>query len=111
MTAQTAGALSERVALVGARARDAAGAAIPGSGGDPAVGAPVWASVEAVRVSPGVDAERLHAPARYRVVMRDAGMLPRVGDRLRWRGMSLSVLTLTRDPARPGVVEMVAELR
>jgi hypothetical protein len=107
MTAETAGALSEQVALVGARARDAAGAA----SGDPVVGEPVWAAVEAVRIGPGVEAERPAAPARYRVVMRDAGAVPKVGDRLRWRGQSLSVLTVTRDPVRLGLVEMLAEVR
>ena len=107
MSGELAGTLRERIAITGARTRDAAGAAT----GDPVVGDAVWASVAAVRAVAGEDAGRTAAPQRYRIVMRDAASAPKVGSSLRWRGQTLSVLTVARDPLRPGIVELMAEAR
>ncbi len=70
-----------------------------------------WAELRPVAtLAPGVDGDALVARGRWRVVMRTAVDV-RLGDRLRWAGPELRVLRVTRDPARPDEVELVAEER
>ena len=72
MSREFAGTLRERVAIGTAGVGDDAGAA-----GDPVFGAPLWASVEAEKPLPGNAGERLAAPARYLIAMRET-RAPRV---------------------------------
>ena len=105
MSGEMAGALKERIAIGVSGASDAAGAA-----GDPVFGEPVWASVEAEPPVMGARAERLAAPGRYTIVMRGEASA-KVGDRLQWRGQTLIVIAVTRDPLRPDRILLRAESR
>jgi head-tail adaptor len=102
---ELAGKLRERVTVASpSEARGPAGEA----GVDFMEGDPVWASVEPVREAPTVGAERRTQRPRYRVTLRgEIGVKP--GDRLVWRGETLSVLAVTRDPARPERMTATAE--
>lgn len=105
MSGEMAGRLSERIAIGVPGAGNAAGAA-----GDPVFGEPVWASVEAETPAMGARGERLAAPGRYMIVMRGEASA-KVGDRLQWRGETLTVIAVTRDPLRPDRVLLRAEAR
>lgn len=105
MSGEMAGALKERIAIGVPGARDAAGAA-----GDPVFGEPVWASVESEPPAMGARGEQLAAPARYTIVMRGEAFA-KVGDRLQWRGQTLTVIAVTRDPLRPDRILLRAETR
>jgi head-tail adaptor len=105
MTGEMAGALKERIAIGVAGASDAAGAV-----GDPVFGEPVWASIESEAPVTAARGERLAAPARYTIVMRGEASA-KVGDRLQWRGETLTVIAVTRDPLRPDRILLRAEAR
>lgn len=105
MSGELSGTLRERVSVGTPGGQDDAGAS-----GDPVFGAPLWASVEAERPAAGVGGERLSAPRRYTVVMRGEASA-RVGDRLQWRGQTLTVIAVTRDPLRPDRLLLRAEAR
>lgn len=105
MSGEMAGRLRERIAIGVSGASDAAGAA-----GDPVFGAPVWASVESETAVIGARGERLAAPGRYTIVMRGEASAS-VGDRLQWRGQTLTVIAVTRDPLRPDRILLRAEAR
>ncbi len=105
MSGEMAGTLRERISIGTHGPVDGAGAS-----GDPIYGAPLWARVEAETPAPGVRGERLAGPARYTIVMR-SGASAAVGDRLQWRGETLTVIAVTRDPLRPDHILLRAEAR
>jgi head-tail adaptor len=105
MSGEIAGRLRERIAIWDSGASDAAGAAV-----DPVFGAPMWASVESETPVTVARGERLAAPARYTIVMRGEAAAS-VGDRLQWRGQTLTVIAVTRDPLRPDRILLRAEAR
>lgn len=105
MSGEFAGTLRERLMPLRENGRDAAGAALP-----LAEGPAIRASVRAERPRSGAEAERLAAPARYRIDMR-ADIVPAVGAALSWRGARLVVLSVTHDPLTPGRVQLLAERR
>jgi head-tail adaptor len=104
---EIAGLLSERVALERrVRVGDGAGGFVESW---VAVDT-LWAGLAVVRPGPDVEAERLRRASRYRVTVRDRADLT-FDVRLRWRGVVLGVLGVTRDPGVPGFAELLVEAR
>ena len=102
---ELAGALRERVAVerfVGVP--DGAG----GTSGDGVALANLWAAVGHDGFGPAAEGERVSRAPRYRVTIRQWSDVE-IGDRLRWHGAALRVLSVARDPRRPECVEMVTE--
>ena len=105
MTSELAGRLRERVRVMRwAGTPDGAGGAVAafGEAGD------IWAAVELLRPGPEVSADQRGGRARYRVTLRDRDGVD-LATRLDWRGLELSVRGIARDPATPGLVELVTE--
>ena len=100
-----AGTLRERVMI------ERAGGAGDGAGGSETVWLPVaraWAAIAVERPGPGVEAERRSRRPRYAVTLRDregVGLDCRI---VCVRG-ALKVLGVTRDPLRPGTMELAVE--
>lgn len=105
MSAELAGALSERVELQRrATERDALGGAV---GAWVVVGS-AWAEIAPERTGPLVAGEAIEALPGWRVTLRaDADVS--VGDRLAWRGRRLRVRARIDDPALPDRVQLRAE--
>ncbi|MGB7404486.1 MAG: head-tail adaptor protein [Pacificimonas sp.] len=100
---EVSGALSERVEILEPGGRGRAGEALPF-----AVGEVRWAAFAPLRDGVGVRGERLSGKTRWRVTMR-VGVSPRAGDRLRWRGQDLRVVSWTIDPRRADVMVLLVE--
>lgn len=105
MAGETAGAMRERGGLL-TRSLTPDGAGGAGESWTPAGEA--WAAVRAVTPGPAVEAEQAAGRARWRVTLRERDGLAR-DMRLTWRGRTHAVLTLTRDPAMLGLVELMVE--
>ncbi|MHB9880070.1 phage head completion protein [Pacificimonas sp. ICDLI1SI03] len=103
MRGEFAGALTERIAILKPAGQDAAGAALPFI-----EDALVWACVTPENTGVDVRGERLSAFPKWAIIMR-SGVEIVTGDRLRWRGEMLRVMSVTEDPRRPDRVRISAE--
>jgi len=103
--AEFAGALRERVTLeYQAAGTDALGVA----NGAWRLRGTVWAAIVPAGEGAVAVGDALSAEPRYRVTLRRRDDFS-VGDRLIWRGRTLSVLSLSTDPAQPDRMTCLVE--
>lgn len=97
MSPEFAGVLRERVTLM---RRDPARDALGGASGTWSEVRDFWAAVEPVGA---------REMPRWRVMLRDEGGSPVMGDRLGWGGRTLAILAIGSDPRLPGRITIEAE--